>query len=142
MVQHCLRCMHDSNDSPEFTSAFLNAASISSYGKLIEEIGTALGKNSNTTISAIEKRLSFKKTAPLILVVDEIDFLIGGHRQSKSKDESPIDTVFRWASNPEFALTLICISNSVGDENAKLLHKMVKVNLLSLPIYGSGFYHY
>ena len=142
MIQHCLRTMQDSGEYPEFNSTFLNAASISSYGKLIEEIAMALGKKPNITIPMIEKKLSYKMTAPLIVVVDEIDFLIGGHRQSKSKEESPIDTVFRWASKPEFALTLICISNSVGDENAKLLHKMVKVNIHSLLIFLCAFDHW
>lgn len=142
MIQHVLRTMQESGEYPELNSTFLNAASLSSYGKLVEEIAMALGKKPNTTIPVIEKKLSSKMTAPLIVVVDEIDFLIGGHRQSKSKEESSIDTVFRWASKPEFALTLICISNSVGDENAKLLHKMVKVNMHLLFIFFRTFDHW
>lgn len=105
----------------------MNAASLSTPAKLLEEISIALGKKANSNIAAIEKKLSIHNTLPIVVVIDEIDFLMTGYRPSKSKEENPIEAVLRWASTPEYALCLICISNSVGDDHAKLLHKSVKV---------------
>lgn len=131
LINHCLSTIQDSNKYHACKSVYLNAASIVSYENVIKEIAGALGKNSNSTstaILAIEKTLRRKHAKPLILVIDEIDFLTMNHERSKAKQESHMDIVFRWAAKIEFALTVVCISNSVGDDFAKTFHRMVKVN--------------
>jgi len=131
LINNCLSTIKTSKEYPACKSLYLNAASIVSYENVIEEIAGALGKKSNSTsnmVQAIGKTLKRKNTTPLILVIDEIDFLPANYERSKSKKASHMDIVFQWAAQIEFALTVICISNSVGDNFAKTFHKMVKVN--------------
>ena len=112
---------------------YLNASSLSSAEEILSKIAEKVVKKTNLSRNTIEKALSVKSGQKardfLILVVDEIDVLIKKSFESKKDTESALSCIFRWASDPTFKLTLIGISNKVGSEEARLLHKQAKVSL-------------
>jgi len=107
---------------------FFKAPEIQSSPKeVFKIIAKMVGRKCSTNIVQLEKVLSSgTKSAPLFLIIDEIDFLFSGNKDTKSE----LSTVLRWASDPKNRLAVIGISNSVGDDCAKSLHRDTKVSTL------------
>ena len=74
------------------------------------------------SIDKIGNRLK-NLTCPLILVVDEIDLII--RQLFGSKGDMNISNIFTWASESDYKLILIGISNSVGNKDAKKIMEKV-----------------
>lgn len=113
----------------DLTHVFMKATDIQSSPKeVFKIIAKMVGKKcSSKNIEQLEKVLSSgTNSAPLLLIIDEIDFLLSGNNDIKSD----VSTVLRWASDPKNRLAVIGISNSVGDDCAKSLHRGTKVSTL------------
>ncbi len=89
---------------------------------LTTQIAKAIGKTSNTSIETIEKSLQKNSRCHLVMILDEIQFLM----KSKTMDPTLVK-ILEWASSEMHELTIIGISNSVGDNDARLLHSKAKV---------------
>ena len=100
----------------------------SSPKEVFKIIAKKIGKKCSTkNVEQIQKVLSSgTNSSPLLLIIDEIDFLLSGNKDAKSD----LSTVLRWASDPKNRLAVIGISNSVGDDSAKSLHRGTKVSTL------------
>jgi len=123
MVKHCA----ESYASKDIDYSFIKATDIQSSPKSIFTIiATMVGKKCSKNINQLEKSLCGKHSRPLFLIIDEIDFLWS----SNTTTESEISRVLHWASDPNNRLAVIGISNSVGDDNAKSLHRNFRVSLL------------
>lgn len=123
-MQHCAKSLE-----PDLTHVFMKATAIQSSPKeVFKIIAKMVGKKCSTkNVEQIEKVLSSgMNSAPLLLIIDEIDFLLSGNKDAKSD----LSTVLRWASDPKNRLAVIGISNSVGDDSAKSLHRGTKVSSL------------
>jgi len=108
-------------------SLILNAVAVASPNFLLSRIAETLGKDQSSPSDVVEKVLSRKTLKPpLILVLDEIDFLLQGKDYSAA-DKSLLNTILNWASKPSYKLILIGISNSVGNTLAKRIQNVVKV---------------
>ena len=89
---------------------------------LTTRIAKAIGKPHNASIDAIDKHLKKNSRSHLVLILDEIQFLM----KHKSMDSTLI-RILGWASKESYGLSVIGISNSVGDDDARLLHSKAKV---------------
>ena len=113
---------------------FVSGATVLKKELILDKIAIALGKNVASDKYAIEKALgSTKRKIFVILVLDEIDFLLRDFVYRKEiKEDSVFGSVLKWASDSNFRMALIGISNSVADENARLLHMSAKVSYLRI----------
>ncbi len=90
---------------------------------LLSQIAKALNKPQDCSIQSLEKLLKNKKSLHLIMILDEIQFLV--------KYTTICPTLMRilaLAADPMYAITVIGISNSVGDDDARLLDSKTKVS--------------
>jgi Cdc6-like AAA superfamily ATPase len=120
---------------------FINAASVSAAPEaILDEISKIIGKKSSDpsnpdSMMKLLLKNSKQRKMHIVLVLDEVDFLLKGLGNKKKKfDESILGIVLGWASNPAYSFTLIGISNSVGSSDARTLHKCSKVSIYS-PLY-------
>ncbi len=134
MVQYCLDYVSASNS---LLYSIVNGAGSCSQEGLFKEIAKHTSKAKKLDVTKLEKALSStsgkNKGKPIVLVIDEINFLWKGlltKKKNAQKNETPLETIFRWASDPKYRFGLIGISNSVGDDDAKSLHKLAKVRIL------------
>jgi len=136
MVKHCTKVAaglaEEQPESNRMVHSFVKATDISSPEKLFEEIAKMLGKKVSSDKSILEKALSVgKQKGPIVLVLDEFDFLWKPKTKNSQKGESILDTVLRWAADPQIRLAVIGISNSVGDESAKSIHSSTQVSRIN-----------
>lgn len=116
---------------------FLNAASVSAPEAILDEIAKITGKKNSDpsnpdSIMKLLLKNSKQKKIHVVLVLDEVDFLLKGLGNKKKKfDESVLGILLGWASNPSCRFSLIGISNSVGSSDARTLHKYAKVSMCS-----------
>ena len=115
----------------------MNAASISPpeaiFGEIVKVTKKKIVDPSNTDLilKALQNKSNQKKTH-VVLVLDEVDFLLNGLGNKKKRfDESTLGILLGWASDPSCGFTLIGISNSVGSLDARILHKHVKVRIIT-----------
>ncbi len=135
MVKHCVNIVEGKenikNKSRRMKHCFIKSSDvISAPEMLFDAISRALGQKPNKRSKEdLETSLTSRKNkGPIILIVDEIDFL-WKPKTKNLNSESVLDTIFDWASDVENRLVVIGISNSVGDESAKSIHHCVKVCL-------------
>jgi len=132
MVRHCIHLISRSLINTQWSksvSLVLNASTIQTPENLLSEIAESLGLKRSSKATTVGNALAFKNSggvqgSPLILALDEIDFLIKNERMVET--DSILSTIFRWASDSSYRMILIGISNSVGNECAKRLHKLIK----------------
>ena len=102
----------------------------------MSQIATALGKSKSSKNEVVEKALkgpsSLKKILNIILVLDEIDFLLKDFNKKTISKHSVFGNILQWAHNPEYRFTLIGISNSVANTDARLLHESTEVRISQL----------
>ncbi len=135
MVKHCVNIVADKaksqKKSTRMVHSFVKSTDIISAPEtLFDTIASILSqKIVNKSTEGLEKALtSGKNKGPVVLIIDEIDFL-WKPKKNKQNKESVLDTIFRWAADFENRLVVIGISNSVGDESAKSIHRGVKVRV-------------
>jgi hypothetical protein len=89
------------------------------------------GSSSYSSVEQLDTKLSKKqKRLPYLVMVDEIDFILTlGHKHSRGLQ--CVQTLVKWASNQSKRLILIAISNSVGDDTAKLITSLSEVRYIS-----------
>jgi Cdc6-like AAA superfamily ATPase len=111
--------------STQCRSLFLNLGA-SSADLSIDDISKALLGRSDVIgeVKKTLKRTSKKHKVHLIVVLDELDFLLTSTSKMKN---SVLGEILSWASDPLYRLSIIGISNSVGDEIARRLHKNAKI---------------
>jgi hypothetical protein len=90
------------------------------------EIGKAFNED-----RMLKQSKSDKKKTTVILIIDEIDFLISerlvdDHRLVSSEDF--LQTVLQWANDDQMAFALIGISNSVANARGRRLHELGQVS--------------
>jgi hypothetical protein len=92
---------------------------------LSKEIGKAFDEDRMLT-----RRRSNEKKTGVILIIDEIDYLVAerlaGDRLLSSEDF--LQTVLKWANDDQMAFALIGISNSVANARAHRLRKLGQVS--------------
>ena len=92
-------------------------------------ISNEIGKAFNEDRMLKRSKSDEKKTA-VILIIDEIDFLVSewlvGDRLVSSEDF--LQTVLKWANDDQMAFALIGISNSVANARGRRLHKLGQVS--------------
>lgn len=128
MVKDCVDIVASSNKKIsilELTASTLGEDKIAKT--LTTHIAKAIGKPHNTSIDTIDKHLMKNSRSHLIMILDEIQFLM----KHKSMDPTLI-RILSWASNKTYGLSVIGISNSVGDKDARLLHSKAKVREIPL----------
>ena len=140
-MRHCVQNIFSKRDFCR--ELFLNASSLPSPESILEEITKAIGTDVTNDQNAIEKALKStkkRKKIKIILVIDEIDFLLKDLvGKKKMKENSAFSSILSWASDPACRMALIGISNSVGDNNARLLHNCAKVSNLRMHLYSTTF---
>jgi Cdc6-like AAA superfamily ATPase len=110
-------CQSSSGIAPIILS--INGANVHSSSSLLSGIADVLDE---TDVSKIGHRLK-KLDCPLILVLDEIDLVI--RQLFSSKCDLDINSIFSWASEPDYKFILIGISNAVGSKDAKKIMEKV-----------------
>lgn len=115
--------------STRMVHSFVKSTDISyAPEKLFKSIASAIGKKCHKNKEALETALKSRKNkGPVVLVIDEIDFLCKP-KTNKQNEESVLHTIFRWAADFDNRLVVIGISNSVGDDIAKSIHRSAKVS--------------
>ena len=93
-------------------------------------VSNEIGKAFNEDRMLKQSKSDKKKTA-VILIIDEIDFLISerlvdDHRLVSSEDF--LQTVLQWANDDQMAFALIGISNSVANARGRRLHELGQVS--------------
>lgn len=147
MVKHCTNLAKKTQRAQfKMVSSFVNSTDIrSTPEKLLEHISKMIGKNAlKNDRQKLESALTTGKSkGPVVLIIDEIDFLCCSQASNK-KEESVLDTIFRWTSDVENRLVVIGITNSVGDDIARSLHDKVEVcykQFTLLSSFSIKFYH-
>lgn len=128
LVRHCVNSI--SSKKKICRELFLTASSISRAETILEDIAKALGKDVASDRISIESALRStlkKRKTYVILVLDEIDFLLKDIGNRKMKDDSAFSSILKWASDSTFRMALIGISNSVGNADARLLYRHFEV---------------
>jgi Cdc6-like AAA superfamily ATPase len=89
------------------------------------EIGKAFDED-----RMLKRSKSDEKKTAVILIIDEIDFLVSewlvGDRLVSSEDF--LQTVLKWANDDQMAFALIGISNSVANARGRRLHELGQVS--------------
>ncbi|GAB0090464.1 Cell division control protein [Sergentomyia squamirostris] len=106
-----MKILSDDDMSSAFQKIYVNCTSIASIGAVYKKISIELaGKKSlsseRNSLQAIEERLGSSKGKMLLLVLDEIDQLVGNK-------QSVLYTIFEWPRKFSNKLILIGIANSL-----------------------------
>jgi hypothetical protein len=92
-------------------------------------ISIAIGKAFNEDRMLKRSKSDEKKTA-VILIIDEIDFLVSERLADDRlvSSEDFLQTVLKWANDDQMAFALIGISNSVANARGRRLHELGQVS--------------
>ncbi len=94
---------------------------------LLEAMAETLGTTSNKVLKIID--VNAKNSRKLILVLDEIDLLVGTDKGARSSSrEKILENISKWIDNPNLGIALIGISNSVANPRYQRLNSICKVS--------------
>ena len=92
-------------------------------------ISNEIGKAFNEDRMLKRSKSDEKKTA-VILIIDEIDFLVSERLVDDRlvSSEDSLQTALKWANDDQMAFALIGISNSVASARGRRLHELGQVS--------------
>ena len=125
LVEDCVGSVTSKNENIhaiEITASTLLGADKIFANSLTSQVAQAIGKTCDASIDAVEKTLKKPGKCHLVMILDEIQFLM----KSKTID-STLGKMLSWASSQAHELTIIGISNAVGDDDARLLQSKAEV---------------
>lgn len=93
-------------------------------------ISNEIGKAFNEDRMLKRRSKSDEKKTALILIIDEIDFLVSERLVDDRlvSSEDFLQTVLKWANDDQMAFALIGISNSVANARGRRLHELGQVS--------------